>query len=75
MDVEDINQVWDAAQLRLPDGWILDNLRCASGSLAVEDRSDDWIASAIGPNGEPREYRAADARSAIDGLVRSFEFK
>ena len=40
--------------------------------LSVESRSDDWIAVAVGPSGEERNHRAADAVSALEGLMGEF---
>jgi len=59
---------WQAAQLRLPEGWHVDSLRCASGGLEPSLRSEDWIAVAIGPDGEEVRVRAADPIEALAGL-------
>lgn len=67
----DLTDAWAAAQARLPPGWMLDGLRCASTSLSPEDRSEDWIAIAIGPDGQERRYRAPDPQSALSGLADS----
>ena len=64
-----IEEAWAATQRSLPRGWTLDGLRCASSGLDAEQRSEDWIAVAIGPSGEERTHRAADALSALDGLA------
>lgn len=53
----------------LPDGWTLDGLRCASTGLSPEERSDDWVAVAIGPVGEERASRATDPVRALEGLI------
>ena len=66
---EDLTAAWHEAQARLPSGWTLDSLRCASTGLAVGRRSDDWIAAAVGPEGQRRDHRAADPVSALDGLA------
>jgi hypothetical protein len=66
-----MTRAWKEAQERLPEGWHLDGLRCASTGLAEEQRSDDWIAMAVGPAGEGRDYRATDPVTALIGLAAS----
>jgi len=68
----DMAAAWLAAQAQLPDGWALDSVQCASTGLAPEDRSDDWVAVAVGPNGEERRSRAADPVGALAALANSF---
>jgi hypothetical protein len=70
-DTDAVTRAWKEAQDRLPAGWQLDGLRCASTGLAEGDRSDDWIAIAIGPAGEERHHRAADPVAALIGLADS----
>lgn len=71
-DSTDLTQHWRATQRLLPDGWSLDGLRCASTGLAPEQRSDDWIAVAVGPNGERREARSDDPVAALELLAHEF---
>ena len=71
-DTDTLGAAWLAAQERLPDGWQLDGLRCASSGLSPEQRSDDWVAVAMGPAGEQRTHRAADPFDALTGLTESF---
>ena len=66
---EDLTAAWQAAQARLPSGWTLDSLRCASTGLALGERSDDWIAIAVGPGGEQRESRASEPIGALELLA------
>lgn len=66
-------RAWHEAQERLPEGWQLDGLRCASTGLDEGERSDDWIALAIAPTGEERVFRAADPIAALAGLPGTFE--
>ena len=61
--------MWRLTQAALPAGWQLDSLRCASEGRAPQQRSDDWIAVAVGPEGQERSYRAADAVTALSGLA------
>ncbi len=68
-----LTQTWASTQDHLPDGWTLDGLRCASIGLSAKSRSDDWIAVAVGPSGEARSHRAADAESVLEGLMGEFE--
>jgi hypothetical protein len=69
----DLSAAWRRTQGRLPEGWELDSLRCASRGLAEGDRSDDWIAVAVGPDGEERHHRADDPVAALAGLASSLE--
>jgi hypothetical protein len=66
-------EAWTTTQERLPDGWTLDSLRCASTGLEHGRRSEDWVAVAVGPSAEERTYQDADAFSALGGLVESFD--
>jgi hypothetical protein len=70
-DGDAVTRAWREAQERLPDGWVLDGLRCASTDLAERERSDDWIAVAVGPGGEQRYFRAGDPTAALAGLAAS----
>lgn len=70
---DDLTAAWNVTQGRLPEGWTLDGLRCASTGLEPEQRSEDWIAVAVGPAGDEREYRAADPLAALAGLAGTFE--
>jgi hypothetical protein len=70
-DATRVTDAWRAAQADLPSGWVLDGLRCASTSLREEDRSDDWIARAVGPDGAVREFQAADPAEALAGVARA----
>ena len=67
----DLASTWVEVQATLPAGWTLDSLRCASESLAPQDRSDDWIAAATGPDGAERQARAADPVAALWMLAGS----
>jgi hypothetical protein len=62
---------WRRTQEALPSGWQLDGLRCASDGLAPDQRSDDWVAVALGPDGAERHVRASDPFAALEGLVAS----
>lgn len=65
----DIGTAWARVQAALPEGWSIDSLRCASEGLTPEQRSDDWIAVAIGPGGDERRARAADPLAALERLI------
>jgi hypothetical protein len=71
MSDDDLGAAWGATQDRLPRGWTLTALRCASTSLRPEDRSEDWIAVATHDDGREREHRAGDPFAALDGLPDS----
>lgn len=73
MEPDELRQAWDSTDQRLPLGWQLNGLRCASTSLHAEDRSTDWIAAALGPDGEERTARASDPVAALDRLAESFQ--
>lgn len=68
-----LSAAWSGAQARLPDGWTLEGLRCASIGLSPDQRSDDWIALAQGLGNLEREARAGDPIEALALLVSSFE--
>ncbi|HMJ81451.1 MAG TPA: hypothetical protein VK592_10430 [Candidatus Dormibacteraeota bacterium] len=69
--MDDLTTSWYAVADQLPAGWELDGLRCASSGLDSEERSDEWIAVAIGPNGDERRFRARDPVAALRGLADS----
>jgi len=71
MATMDLTEAWNETQARLPLGWTLDGLRCASTGLRPEERSDDWIAVAAGPDGERTEHRSSDPLAALAGLADS----
>jgi hypothetical protein len=71
-DPDAVLAAWSEAETRLPAGWVLDSLRCASTGLDSHDRSTDWIAVAIGPDGEERTFQATDALTALAGLAARF---
>ena len=68
----DLATAWLDVQALLPDGWALDSVQCASTGLAPDQRSDDWVAVAIGPGGEERRTRASDPVGALAALAASF---
>jgi len=72
-DHELLMAAWTATERSLPGGWRLDGLRCASTGLGEEQRSDDWLAVAIGPDGSERSHRAADPVAALSGLAAGFD--
>ena len=71
-DKLDLAGAWTESQAQLPEGWALDSLRCASTGLGEAERSDDWVAIAIGPGGEERTSRSADPLAALAALGASF---
>ena len=70
---DDLSVAWAETQARLPDGWTFEGLRCASTGLSPDQRSDDWIAVAVGPDSAEREARAGDPREALAALASSLE--
>jgi hypothetical protein len=70
-DPPDVGTAWARVQASLPEGWSIDSLRCASEGLAVEQRADDWVAVAVGPEGEERRTRSADPVAALEALPRA----
>ena len=73
MDSDELSVPWAQAQARLQNGWSLDGLRCASAGLSPGQRSDDWIAVAVGPDSVERQARAGDPIEALATLASSFE--
>jgi hypothetical protein len=71
-DTDALTRAWAAAQAGLPEGWQVDSLRCASTGLAPDERSADWIAVAVGPEGQERWSRAPDPVAALAGLAVAF---
>ena len=68
----DLSETWARTQASLPEGWELDGLRCASTGLAPQERSEEWMAVAVGPSGEEQAFSSSDAVAALEGLARSF---
>jgi len=64
----DIATIWAEVQAALPEGWALDSLRCAGTGLAVDQRSDDWIAVALRPDGSELRVRASTPAAALRSL-------
>ena len=67
-DQVDLTAAWSEAQAALPAGWTVDSLRCASTGLSPEQRSEDWVARAVGPGGDVAEAVAADPFAALSAL-------
>ncbi len=72
-DSDDLSRAWAEVQAGLPAGWSLDGLRCASTGLGPDQRSDDWIAVAVGPGAVVREARANDPVAALAALASAFQ--
>jgi hypothetical protein len=72
-DDKDLSAAWAEVEARLPEGWSLDALRCASTGLSPGQRSDDWIAVAVGPDSAEREACADSPLGALAALISSFE--
>jgi hypothetical protein len=66
-----LSEAWARAASALPPGWELDGLRCASTGLSPAERSDEWIAIAIGPAGQVVRHPADDPIAALEGLEAS----
>jgi len=64
----DITLVWRGIEARLPAGWRLDSLRCASTGLSRGDRSDEWIAVAVGPDGHEVRTQATSPEAALERI-------
>ena len=64
-----VAEAWARTQESLPDGWTLDGLRCASSGLEPGQRSEGWVAVAVGPGGRERSFLASGALAALDGLA------
>ena len=70
---DNLSVAWAEAQARLPEGSSLVGLRCASTGLGPGQRSDDWVAVAVGPDEAEREARAEDPIEALAALASSLE--
>ena len=68
-DPSDLSGIWADTAASLPPGWELGGLRCASTGLTPEDRSEEWIAVATGPDGLEVKHQATEPRDALEGLV------
>jgi hypothetical protein len=66
-----LSVAWTRAAAALPPDWELKGLQCASTGLSPEERSEEWIAVAIGPDGREVRHRAEEPTSALEGLVAS----
>ena len=67
---DDLNEAWARVQAALPEGWVLEGLRCASIGLDPSQRSDDWIAVAVGPDGVERQAQAPQPIEALEALAQ-----
>jgi hypothetical protein len=65
----DIAPVWREVQAATPAGWSLDSLRCASTGLDADERSDDWIAVGVTPDGAEVMSSAATPAEALRALL------
>ena len=70
-DTKELGVVWADTQAALPPNWQLDGLRCASTGLAPDQRSEEWVAVAVGPDRQERRFQAEDPSMALEGLARS----
>ena len=67
-DADALTRVWRSTQASLPVGWTLDCLRCSLAGVLPRQRSGQWIAGAVGPEGARQTHRAADPIAALTGL-------
>ena len=65
-----MDRAWVQTEAAMPLGWHLDSLRCASTGLAPEQRSDRWLAVAVGPAGEKLEAEGGEPVAALGALAR-----
>lgn len=65
-----MDRVWVETEAAMPLGWHLDSLRCASTGLAPEQRSDRWLAVAVGRADEKLEAEGGEPVAALGALVR-----
>lgn len=52
----------------LPDGWVLEGLRCTSEGLRPEQRRDGWLVEACGPAGDCVKIEAPSPAEALFAL-------
>jgi hypothetical protein len=64
----DLAGTWAEIEAQLPSGWELGGLRCASTGLTPDERSEEWVAVASGPDGQEVRHQAVDPIAALKGL-------
>ena len=73
VDSDALAAAWARVEAGLPPGWSLEALRCASSGLRPDQRSQDWVAVAVGPDSAERQASAGDPIEALEALAASFE--
>ena len=68
-DSDDLAGTWAETEALLPSGWELGGLRCASTGLTPDERSEEWVAVASGPDGQEVRHQAVDPIAALEGLA------
>jgi hypothetical protein len=69
IDSGDLAKTWAETEASLPTGWELGGLRCASTGLTPEQRSEEWVAVASGPDGQEVHHQAVDPIAVLQGLA------
>ena len=65
-----MDRAWVETEAAMPLEWHLDPLRCASTGLVPEQRSDRWLAVAVGPAGQKVEAEGDEPVAALGALAR-----
>ena len=65
-----MDRAWVETEAAMPLGWHLDSLRCASTGLLPSQRSDLWVAVAVGPDGEELKAEGEEPVAALNALAR-----
>jgi len=64
-----LTEAWHTAQAALPPGWRLEGLRCTSTGLAPDQRGDQWMAEACGPEGACLKVESDEPEQALAALI------
>jgi hypothetical protein len=70
MPLSGMSKAWVELSAAMPLGWHLDSLRCASTGLQPDQRSNRWVAIAIGPNGHELAGEGDGEILALNALAR-----
>ena len=72
---DDLEGAWRATEHALPEGWLLDSLRCTSTGLQPGERADRWRAIALGSNGDSLEGSGIGPIEALADLVQRLRLR
>lgn len=64
-----LTEAWNTTQAALPAGWRLEGLRCTSTGLAPDQRGNQWMAEACGPEGACVKVESCEPEEALAALT------